>query len=122
VLEAELEDKQAKALEAQEQIQDEEEQPHASKKAGKAKRGTAKASHSSNAQKEASHHDSDDGEQYTLPGCSTISLVPRKRAFDEDSDDEMDDDLTPQGSATDVEQSVVEYSSSDDETSGSDSE
>jgi hypothetical protein len=122
VLEAELEDKQAKALEAQEQIQDEEEQPHASKKAGKAKRGTAKASHSSNAQKEASNHDSDDGEQYTLPDCSTISLVPRKRAFDEDSDDEMDDDLTSQGSATDVEQSVVEYSSSDDETSGSDSE
>jgi hypothetical protein len=124
VLEAELEDKQAKALKAQEELQDE---PRASTKSAKAKRGAVKPTRSSNAKNEAldgdgDEDDEDDEDGHTSSGYSTISLVPRKRAFDEDSDDEMDDDSIPQGSATDVEQSVVEYSSSDDETSGSDSE
>jgi hypothetical protein len=125
VLEAELDDKQPKALKAQEELQDE---LRASTKSTKAKRGTMKPIRSINARKEALNGDGDDGDEdededgHTSPGCSTMSLVPRKRAFDEDSDDDMNDDSILQGSATDVDQSVVEYSSSDDETSGSDSE
>jgi hypothetical protein len=58
-------------------------------------------------------------------GDCTVSLVPKKRAWTDASDDEtneMDYDRAPQEYTTDMDQPVVEYSSSDDETSGSDSE
>jgi hypothetical protein len=127
---AELDGRQAKALEAQEASQGEEEEPRSSGKKRKSKPDTVTSRRNSNARKRALDDDSDgyedyeDDEQdeYNSRTVCAVSLVPRKRTLDDGSDDEMESYSMPQELDTDAEQPIVIDSSSDEETSGSDSE
>jgi hypothetical protein len=119
-LEDELEGKQAKALDTHEESE-------ASGKSNDTSRSSSQDIDVRNGTANTSQDSGAHGDQYRriLRGGCTISLVPKKRASTDISDDETDDmsyNQTPQGSATDVDQHMVEVSSSDDETSGSDSE
>jgi hypothetical protein len=116
-LEAELENRQLKALDTQETEASEEELYTLS--------SSVEAIHVKSQDIASTSQDSDaQGDQYrrnSRSGC-TVSLIPKKRAWTDASDDEMDYDRAPQEYTTNMDQQMADDSSSDDETSGSDSE